>query len=1171
MTIKFNHLDEISYNTLRQQMIEAAEGRGNVVYRDSVGIATIGIGLNLRVGSVAREVLSIALNRGGHQIEVSESDITTLLAASSHTFKTNETARQAINTAWRIIANNHSVTSTELSLTDDEMNNVFRTAAEEREDTLTQHFSRNNQNSTGETVQAAFADSDYSYERLALFSLVYNGGEALLGNNLTTAINDGDRFRAWFEIREASNGGDSRNHGIAKRRFYEAELFGLFNDHDNPTIEEIRHIINTLNERIPTADNRGTATYLDKISKYENDFYVKKDEHGQETGPRHYFESMIESIPVDYSGSPRANTKPYIGEVFRPLGKELLKQFLPSDLPFIDRITMSTHYISGQVILGITIDNDSTIIAPRAYSSCKNGQWNNGSKVNLLVALEYERDDAGNLREQDGKPVRKGMILKGNNDCDIMIGGDGANVMEGNGGNDIIIGGKSGDTIVGGAGQDKMYGGKGADTYEFNSINDIDGDIIYDPDGGGKIRFGKIVLGDSKGNIHYKSGASWTEKQGGFTFTYELIGNSQPAKDENGKNIANKFISDLQITVTDKEGVSKSFTIKDWQFEQRTIGYYGADPDNSTQTVLQGSNFAFTLKLPAPGKAENLFNGDQRAPYMNDGKTFDWGKTSWNTITGILQGGVKEDGFSDVIRGTAQRDIINGHGGNDALDGGDGNDTITGGDGHDLITGGKGSDWLFGGKGNDFIYGSCGLLPEVQRHGSGDNAADLKRTGTGNETVVIDGASWGVYQEETGRYAILGPDNSAAATAADPGNTRGDIIVGGEGQDKIFGSQESDAIFGGDLPFAGEADKTKPEDGNSDNDTIYGLGGNDYISGGKGNDTIHGDTNIHNAGLSGYMPADIAHGNDIIDGGGGDDNLYGNGGNDIISGGDGNDLINGDDVINVVNDGPTSGDDTLDGGNGNDRIFGGAGNDNIDGGNDNDLIFPGAGNDTMTGGAGDDTFVIRKADLDHKTITDFGDSDRLVLLDSGLDDYELLRTGNDLVLRLKSGEGDITVQHFFALPDDSAATIHEHGETIRTVRELREQFAATAAPAGETPVTAPAAGNLPLPGDPEPLLNLDNLTTTNRPDNGQHNNAGKQGHTLPCLFAGDILDGLPGGDGTTDLAGRMREDRALMDGLWGDGTTPGHHAGNYADSHHLHGSNYHSRLEELHEELRGLV
>ena len=998
---------------------------------------------------------------------------------------------------------------------------------------------------------------------MAIFSLVYNAGKRLLGENLTAAINDGDRFKAWFEIRHASNADTSS--GLAKRRYYEAELFGLFNDRGNPTSEEIRHIIETLPQKV-----RGSnSTYISRISSYEKTYeYVIKDAHDS------------------YAIAPFAKNPLYIGEVFRPLAEELLARFLPADLSeaIKNDIANATRKIDGQVIPGIT--NADGHIAPRSYSSDPAPEKGTmpPQKTNLLVALEQEGTDA------NGNVIRKGATFTGNKDHDIVLGGDGENTMNGDKGNDIMVGGNKkdtmnggddndtlvgrdgndelnggggNDTLIGGKGKDTLKGGTGEDTYVF-AFEDIDGDVISDPDGGGKIKIDQMLLGNL-GKIEYSGGATWTEKRGDYSLTYKLL-NHRPAKDGN----SDTSVGDLQITVT-QGGESKSFTIKDWTFRKSVSAAYGADPDNSTQTVLQGSNFAFTLKLPAPGKAENLFNGDQHAPYMNDGKTFDWGKTSWNTITGILQGGVKEDGFSDVIRGTAQRDIINGHGGNDALDGGDGNDTITGGDGHDLITGGKGSDWLFGGKGNDFIYGSCGLLPEVQRHDSGDNAANLKRTGTGNETVVIDGASWGVYQEETGRYAILGPDNSVAATAADPGNTRGDIIVGGEGQDKIFGSQESDAIFGGDLPFAGEADKTKPEDGNSDNDTIYGLGGNDYISGGKGNDTIHGDTNIHDPGLSGYMPADMAHGNDIIDGGRGDDNLYGNGGNDIISGGDGNDLINGDDVVNVVNDGPTSGDDTLDGGNGNDRIFGGAGNDNIDGGNDNDLIFPGAGNDTMTGGAGDDTFVIRKANLDHKTITDFGDNDRLVLLNSGLDDYGLLRTGNDLVLRLKSGEGDITVQHFFALPDDSAATIHEHGETIRTVRELREQFAATAAPAGETPVTAPAAGNLPLPGDPEPLLNLDNLTTTNRPDNGQHNNAGRQGHTLPCLFAGDIPDGLPGSDGTANLAGRMREDRVLMDGLWGDGTTPGHHAGNYADSHHLHGSSYYSRLEELHEELRGLV
>ena len=115
-------------------------------------------------------------------------------------------------------------------------------AAKERETTLTQHFASNNKNSAGETVQAAFAEGSYSYERLAIFSLVYNAGERLLGENLTAAINDGDRFKAWFEIRHASNADTSS--GLAKRRYYEAELFGLFNDRGNPTSELISARLN---------------------------------------------------------------------------------------------------------------------------------------------------------------------------------------------------------------------------------------------------------------------------------------------------------------------------------------------------------------------------------------------------------------------------------------------------------------------------------------------------------------------------------------------------------------------------------------------------------------------------------------------------------------------------------------------------------------------------------------------------------------------------------------------------------------------------------------------------------------------------------------------------------------------------------------------------------------
>ena len=48
MAIKFNELAEKEYYTLRQEILSAIEGSCNEVYRDSKGIATIGIGLNLR-------------------------------------------------------------------------------------------------------------------------------------------------------------------------------------------------------------------------------------------------------------------------------------------------------------------------------------------------------------------------------------------------------------------------------------------------------------------------------------------------------------------------------------------------------------------------------------------------------------------------------------------------------------------------------------------------------------------------------------------------------------------------------------------------------------------------------------------------------------------------------------------------------------------------------------------------------------------------------------------------------------------------------------------------------------------------------------------------------------------------------------------------------------------
>jgi len=118
-----------------------------------------------------------------------------------------------------------------------------------------------------------------SRECIVLLSLAYNGKDKnhdgysdLLGPNLAAALKAGDRAEAWYEIRYNSNGGDTRIPGIAKRRFYEADTFGLYNP--NPTEEDYKAAYRTL------------TRHRDKILDYENDpvmqrgFALAKSEFG---------------------------------------------------------------------------------------------------------------------------------------------------------------------------------------------------------------------------------------------------------------------------------------------------------------------------------------------------------------------------------------------------------------------------------------------------------------------------------------------------------------------------------------------------------------------------------------------------------------------------------------------------------------------------------------------------------------------------------------------------------------------------------------------------------------------------------------------------------------------------------------------------------------------------
>jgi Ca2+-binding RTX toxin-like protein len=209
-----------------------------------------------------------------------------------------------------------------------------------------------------------------------------------------------------------------------------------------------------------------------------------------------------------------------------------------------------------------------------------------------------------------------------------------------------------------------------------------------------------------------------------------------------------------------------------------------------------------------------------------------------------------------------------------------------------------------------------------------------------------------IYQKSSPRYDALvsyaGKNNVVSTQPAQTpvaahvlwATSGDDHLVGGDGNDQIFGSSNS-------VDGAGHL---------IESDYYSGAAGSDTITGGDGNDHIYGNTASTVSGspdgadsLSGGKGNDYIQGNagdDVIDGGAGNDRLYGGSGNDSMLGGDGQDVMQGN-----------RGADTLIGGDGNDVEHGGADDDLLQGGSGNDTLTGDLGNDTLGGGSGHDLLV----------------------------------------------------------------------------------------------------------------------------------------------------------------------------------------------------------------------
>jgi len=133
-------------------------------------------------------------------------------------------------------------------------------------------------------------------------------------------------------------------------------------------------------------------------------------------------------------------------------------------------------------------------------------------------------------------------------------------------------------------------------------------------------------------------------------------------------------------------------------------------------------------------------------------------------------------------------------------------------------------------------------------------------------------------------------------------------LVGGPGQDNLYGERGDDRVDGG-----GDNDYVYGRDGD---DRLVGGGDDDgmnIIIGGEGDDALYGGPNY-----------------DHLGGDQGNDSLFGGGGQDVLTGGAGGDTLLGGDLR-----------DYLYGEEGDDKLDGGAGDNVLDGGADRDACVNG--------------------------------------------------------------------------------------------------------------------------------------------------------------------------------------------------------------------------------------
>ena len=445
-----------------------------------------------------------------------------------------------------------------------------------------------------------------------------------------------------------------------------------------------------------------------------------------------------------------------------------------------------------------------------------------------------------------GGPGQNTLIGGGGND--IIYGGTGPNshnTIYGGTGNDLIYGGPNGDLLFGGVGNESIYGGSGNDTIYGGTGNQLldggDGNnFIY----GGT---GQQTLVGGNGDDYFQTGIGNEVIEGGAVGNNLLVQTAnanQTLTSSTLSGLGNDVYSNIQQISLTGGASPHTFDVS---------GFTGAvtlTSVNGNDSVASTADTDFTLsdgRLSESNGANidlvNITTANLTALSPDD--TFD--VSNW-TGTGTLTGGtllsysdgnqaltdtslVRADGGDFTLANITAADLTAGPGsiqldasgfsgtvylysgtGHDELIAGSGNtvlvgtagagDTLIGGDGNDTIYGSQGADSIIGGSGSDVIYGGTAPGSFI----SGGTGADTIVGGANDDTIygnggadvlIAGGTNDLIYADNPAGTGDTGAVSYLYGTYAGEPGAGTDILVGGKGNDNLFG--DGDTIVSGSV------------------------------------------------------------------------------------------------------------------------------------------------------------------------------------------------------------------------------------------------------------------------------------------------------------------------------------------------------------------------------------